>query len=882
MSIDWQPILNRIAKQIADTIKLPQFSYLYSIDNYYQINNDLLIQSNEISSYPMDIRKRGLVFTKNVAHRKMRTCIDQPRILLFACSIGYDERRRSQSNSSTSQFKLTLFDSMRLQESDYISNLVAKIELLKPDVIFAQGTVSQTALELLRQKDITVVLNVKNSILERISFFTNAELIHSPEMILSTTRVGACQKFLLKDYQMSKDSTLQRRIYFGNKKTLMFLEGCIKNIGCSVILRGSSRFQDFKKLKKILHYMMFVHYNGRLEKAFHQSFNCLPIRRKMAIDNDHVTLAQYYQAINDNNNNSDKINEPKESLIQMQLNSKKLETILNEIPLSCSPLIVFNVPFLMYENIHRISSLRFYYPIQILPSKRLCREVSIELGLNKNIDAASDSDMENDEFVNYSYLFDGKQSNDSNKNESSKLLFLNLLTSRYMIVKQHPFIINDDYEFNQKCQQFISDFRACGPYLRYAPDFFFRNNNEQQSSNSSMKKNANESSFNDQTMIECLSSTEHQNISVLFSVFSLQTETAFNYCLKPKILAIDYYGNNDMSLGSFLIRHFFYRQSRFNQSSTVIGDLGGFSQAQEIFENTTFINTNVGRKIFCPNENCHISMFKHLMRFTHHNGTITIYLNKLNESRNVTMPHKILTWTYCTQCQSISEYTEIKMIDDLKQLTEQCHEVFAKVKNEIEKIRSMINGQCISSSNTNANVETINLAKLDEFLQTQQKEENDFNRKIKEMHFELSTPELGNANVLDLFYLENNVAFIKKLIAEIVLSWNDRIREFFHEDLQSKKRNNMDNKFITSIVNRFLSNDSESKSNDNVKNSMENNNNNDNNTVDNVKEDNISYFSDLNEIDENNFIETTSTTTMDNQEKSPNKLSALKNKMLSK
>ena len=56
---------------------------------------------------------------------------------------------------------------------------------------------------------------------------------------------------------------------------------------------------------------------------------------------------------------------------------------------------------------------------------------------------------------------------------------------------QFKFDNNDDYDFNQKNQQFISDFRACGPYLRYAPDFFFRNNEQQ--SNSLMQKNANES-----------------------------------------------------------------------------------------------------------------------------------------------------------------------------------------------------------------------------------------------------------------------------------------------------------------------------------------------------------------------------------------------------
>ncbi|XP_075584581.1 1-phosphatidylinositol 3-phosphate 5-kinase fab1 [Dermatophagoides farinae] len=1114
MSIDWHPILNTMAKQIADTIKLPQFLYLHSIDSYYQLNTDSSIispSSNEICPYPMDIRKRvkiksilngskndctiiqGLVFTKNVAHRKMRTNIDQPRILLFACSIGYDERRRSQpSSSSTSQFKLTLFDSMRLQETDYIANLVAKIELLRPDIIFVQGTVSQTALELLRQKQITVILNVKCSLLERISFFTKAELIHSPEMILNTTIVGGCQKFFLKDYQMSPDTqqqqqqqqqTRRRKIYFTNTKTLMFLEGCIENIGYSVILRGSTRFQDFKKLKKILRYMMFVHYNNRLEKAYHQSFNCMPIDERMINNNNNdddddgdgcVSLGQYYQmmirsnnqTIRTNNNNSGHCNEnlkkinvkssstlttkmekvsqltiiedfsdplrstvaatvteldaqenqynnnsghnkmTNEPLIQMQLLSKKLAKFLDTIPLSSSPLIRFNLPFLMYENIHHISSLRFYYPFRLLPSKRLF----------EHDDKSGDVFIDDDDFANYSYLFDGKQSSSNDdddygsKNESSKLLFLNSLTSRYMIVKPHPFLINDDYDFNQKSQQYISDFRACGPYLRYAPDFFTRNNVRGQPPPQQQQQHSNSNSNNNHTMMmidECLSNLEHQNISILFSVFSLQTETVFNYCLKPKILSINYYGNNDMSLGSFLFLHFFHRQSCFNQSSMINGQTmvvtNNFNHAQEMFENTVLFNnnnnnnmaTNVGRKIFCPNDNCHISMFKHLMRFTHHNGTITVYLNKLNESRNVEMPHKILTWTYCTQCQSISEYTEMsadslaisfgkflelkffgnqhfnyqkffddedndadvdaeldgnrkkknlcrhslhkesyqffsydqlvvifkyepiviyeivtpapvipvtrnhfsktKMIDDLKQLTEQCHEVFAKIKNELEKIQLMIqNGMttCSTAATTNTtttstsntlsnNVETMNnLAKLEEFQLMQQKEELDFNRKIKEMHFQLSIPELNQANVLDLFNLENNVAFIKKLIAEIVRSWNDRFRELFQEDSfggQSKKRNNIDNKFITSFVNRFLSNDLESKSN-NDKNHVENENNN----VDvSGKDDNLSsYFSDLNEIYDTNSIE--SSNVDNNQEKSPNKLSLLKNKMLSK
>src|SRR5699024_7072740 len=130
-------------------------------------------------------------------------------------------------------------------------------------------------LDLLRQNQITVVLNVKRSVLERIALFTGTQLIQSPEMILTSTQVGRCGRFRLQEFRLlssgetnddKSESVTGRNCYA--KKSLMFLEGCRETIGCSVILRGSARFAEFRKLKGILRYMIYVHYHCRLEKSF--------------------------------------------------------------------------------------------------------------------------------------------------------------------------------------------------------------------------------------------------------------------------------------------------------------------------------------------------------------------------------------------------------------------------------------------------------------------------------------------------------------------------------------------------------------------------------------------------------------------------------------
>lgn len=985
LSLDWLPVIADLSKRIASTIVLNHHSYLSSIDNYYMDSFDTRqgLRRHTVTTikcgntyFPMDIRQRvkikciqngskaecaifnGVVFTKNVAHRRMRTDINNPKILLFACSIGYDERKRAlaTTTSTSAILKLTSFDSMRLQEPNYVANLVAKIASMEPQVIFVMGSVSSSALELLHEKyGITVVLNVKRQILERIALFTGTHLIYSPE-ILNQTRIGTCGRFRLQKFAVSKEVDYGT----GQKcapmtKTLMFVESCPEEAGCSVLLRGTARFAEFRQLKSVLGYMIYVQYNARLEKAFHLSLNCLPIepnahwksmgemlqyisrtRQRMSsarsrsifqeephsvvsdISTHETELVAVKQpktvtkltAISDNsdplrssqndpatNDVSPLSRSPKLNTVELtEIISTKFDQLLSAVPLSSSPGIEFPAPFLMEPNIHSKSSLRHYYPPNLLVSERLSQLTSLEIDKRASNSSeiyrnGNESFEKDDDYTNFVYLSEhyGQIKRDfpaladavSRKEEAKLRPVEKLLESRYMVQKPHPLLLaNEHARAFQNGRQLVSDFRSCGPYLRCIPTISLKTS----------KNGKAAANLPSEPAVEPLSSIDQERITVLFSVFSPQSKNAPNYCFKPHTLDIAYYGKNDMSLGAFLFRHFFFLRSRYNQPS---GNLASDDSAYGSHLNTN-LGSSVARRIFCSSETCSASMFRHLVRFSHHRGTITVLLNKIHDSRNIAMPHRILTWTFCVRCRaksansemtpdalafSFGKFLELKFYGDrhfnynkyfdcaspcqhslhkesyqffsydqlvvsfkydpivlyevvtpapiiattrnqfsrqdlinyLQDLTVRGHEVYAKIGEELERIREVINVKVIGSQpNSQAlngvlsvlNLEAADLALIDDWASKLSTEESEFIAAIKEAHIRISTPELeSTTTVVDHFRVQNRVIRAKKSVVEAVTFWNERINDF----VAARKRN--PDKLITSIMNRILTSD---------------------------------------------------------------------------
>lgn len=110
---------------------------------------------------------------------------------------------------------------------------VAKIDAYHPNVLLVEKSVSRYAQEYLLAKDISLVLNIKRPLLERIARCTGAQIVPSIDQLRSH-KLGYCDTFRVERFVEAHGSAGE-----GGKKatkTLMFFEGCPKPLGCTVSL----------------------------------------------------------------------------------------------------------------------------------------------------------------------------------------------------------------------------------------------------------------------------------------------------------------------------------------------------------------------------------------------------------------------------------------------------------------------------------------------------------------------------------------------------------------------------------------------------------------------------------------------------------------------
>ncbi|KAF8011269.1 hypothetical protein BT93_J1777 [Corymbia citriodora subsp. variegata] len=197
---------------------------------------------------------KGVVCKKNVAHRRMTSKIEKPRILILGGALEY--QRVSNHLSS--------FDTLLRQEMEYLKMAVTKIDAQHPDVLLVENSVSRYALEYLLAKDISLVLNIKRPLLERIARCIGAQIVPSIDS-LSAQKLGHCDKFHVERF-LEEHGTAGP----GGKKltkTLMYFEGCPKPLGFTILLRGADG-HELKKVKHVVQYGVFAAYHLALETSF--------------------------------------------------------------------------------------------------------------------------------------------------------------------------------------------------------------------------------------------------------------------------------------------------------------------------------------------------------------------------------------------------------------------------------------------------------------------------------------------------------------------------------------------------------------------------------------------------------------------------------------
>lgn len=186
----------------------------------------------------------GVVFTKNVALKSMPRNITQPRIIIVTFAIEY---ARHQAHFMS-------LEPVIAQEREYLFNLVGRIAALQPHVLLVQRNVSGLALEFLEQAGIAVAYNVKETVLNAVARCTQSPMISSVDKLaIDPSHLGRCESFDIKTYVHKKA-----------KKTYIYLSGCQRDLGCTIVLRGADT-ENLMKLKRITEFMCYVVYNLKLE-----------------------------------------------------------------------------------------------------------------------------------------------------------------------------------------------------------------------------------------------------------------------------------------------------------------------------------------------------------------------------------------------------------------------------------------------------------------------------------------------------------------------------------------------------------------------------------------------------------------------------------------
>ncbi|PGH13895.1 hypothetical protein AJ80_06164 [Polytolypa hystricis UAMH7299] len=186
----------------------------------------------------------GLVFTKNLALKSMPRSIPRPNILIITFALEYARQQ---------QHFMSLEPVIR-QEREFLENLVSRIAALRPNLLLVEKNVSGLALELLEKHNIATAYNLKPSVIEAVSRCTQTRIITSMDRLATTSaHPGQCGSFDVKTY-----------VYSGRKKTYMYISGCPKELGCSIVLRGADS-DTLVKIKRITEFMVYVVYNLKLE-----------------------------------------------------------------------------------------------------------------------------------------------------------------------------------------------------------------------------------------------------------------------------------------------------------------------------------------------------------------------------------------------------------------------------------------------------------------------------------------------------------------------------------------------------------------------------------------------------------------------------------------
>ncbi|EDV54978.1 putative 1-phosphatidylinositol 3-phosphate 5-kinase [Drosophila erecta] len=528
----------------------------------------------------------GVAFSKNVAHKDMATHVPFPRILLLQCPIVYERI----------EGKFVTIETVLLQEKEYLRNVCARIMSFKPNVVLVHKNVAGIAQDLLRSYEVTLVLDVKLSVMERLSRTLQCDIVSSIESNITMPKLGYCNDFYIRNY---------------NGKTLMFFEKLTNPRGYTCLLRGGSN-SELTRVKRVASALLFARYNWRLEMSFLLNEFAQPLSPKPSIFDSKETSPKTEteaelrakRPIILERKSEDKITtiisenvsdftDPLrasqaealstspcappvvEALAVEPRYDNRFRTALSSTLLSVSPFLTFPLPYLETEQ-GRKCKLRKLFPAELYFSKQWSRT-----GLERP-DSMGDSET--------------SKSEPGDKENQLQLL------------PPHDFVqmkITAPAS-SRDIQSKLAEFRSFGGRLPKGKAPMLR----------PKKKNAEliqrpQKVSEEQLYKDALDPQNHQRLPVLFCSFHYNPKGVSSFCKLPMLLDMKFYGQYDIMLEQFLQRYC----CLFNS--------------------------------MCPS--CNLPMLGHVRRYVHSLGCVHVYLT---EDLTRSDPTRIYFTSWCSICNA--------------------------------------------------------------------------------------------------------------------------------------------------------------------------------------------------------------------------------------
>uniref|UniRef100_A0A8D3D3X1 1-phosphatidylinositol 3-phosphate 5-kinase n=1 Tax=Scophthalmus maximus TaxID=52904 RepID=A0A8D3D3X1_SCOMX len=644
LSLSWRDIIVPVVRQVVQTVRPDVRNCDDDMDIRQLVHIKKIPGGRKFDSTVVN----GFMCTKNIAHKKMNAYIKNPKILLLKCSIEYLYREET---------KFTCIDPIVLQEREFLKNYVQRIVDVRPNLVLVEKTVSRIAQDMLLEHGITLVINVKPQVLDRVSRMTQGDLVMSMDQLLTKPRLGTCHKFYMQPFTLANDEA----------KTLMFFEGCSPHLGCSIKLRGASEY-ELARVKEIIMLMVCVAYHSQLEISFlmdefamppsltqSASFPCLlegisieeeeeeEEKEEEADEDPEVTLSDTLVPSSEGDTREEEEEGEDESLIaedgegsetptprlfrdplqddtgmfvaeQVASFDDRLKSIsavfkqeLKDMILCISPFITFKEPFLLTPAGMHCPS-RDYFPEQVFLSPLLNKDL-------KELDGRRKRQLLKDSAPS---LLVAAQTNGGALPRPIDVLPCHGLTSTRIV---------EQLNGSQGLAKMLADYRAKGGRIRQreASDPFGAPSRAAAEApvrhalkaDSEEEKPSKQNDMSWATKLDCLNPVNHQRLCVLFSSSSAQSNNAPNPCVSPWIVTMEFYGKNDLSLGIFLERYCFRPSYQ------------------------------------CPNMFCETPMVHHVRRFVHGSGCVQIVLKEL-DSPVPGYQHTILNYSWCRICKQVT------------------------------------------------------------------------------------------------------------------------------------------------------------------------------------------------------------------------------------